>query len=399
MANELTPQEMEQLRTGIAQLGEVVQMRDNLKAQGESIALANEALERAKKDLADLTAKVNAPKLPAGPDLDTRTATRAFLKMARNQALQLSREIGVSEEELTAYKNDPVFQRKLSVTGDSTGAFLVPEDFQAELVKAITQFSPIRSIATVRQTASDTVIVPKRTGVSSATWTDEDGTRSERTGLAYGNVTIRVHELYTLFDITQRTIEDSIFDLESEIRQEFAEQFAAAEGTAFTTGNSDGKPEGFMAATTGVSHVAQGESSTITSADALYTLKNTLKSEYWSDAVWVMNQATWAEVETIKDAESAYLFRRSLDEANPMRLIGYPVVIAKDMADIGAGEFPIAFGSFRRAYRIYDRVGMSMQVDPYTQNTTGAVRFLARKRVGGAVVNSEAIYWLEIATS
>ena len=40
---------------------------------------------------------------------------------------------------------------------------------------------------------------------------------------------------------------------------------------------------------------------------------------------------------------------------------------------------------------IVDRVAMAVLRDPYTQASSGNVRYLARRRVGGQVVQAEAI--------
>ena len=61
------------------------------------------------------------------------------------------------------------------------------------------------------------------------------------------------------------------------------------------------------------------------------------------------------------------------------------------MPDVGAGAFPIVFGDMRRAYTIVDRISLAILRDPYTQASTGSIRYIARKRVGGQVVLAEAI--------
>ena len=40
---------------------------------------------------------------------------------------------------------------------------------------------------------------------------------------------------------------------------------------------------------------------------------------------------------------------------------------------------------------IVDRVSLAVLRDPFTQATTGNVRYIARRRVGGQVVQAEAI--------
>jgi len=66
-------------------------------------------------------------------------------------------------------------------------------------------------------------------------------------------------------------------------------------------------------------------------------------------------------------------------------------VEATDMADVAANAYPVAFGDFRRGYMIVDRIALAVLRDPFTQATTGNVRYVARRRVGGQVILAEAI--------
>jgi HK97 family phage major capsid protein len=61
------------------------------------------------------------------------------------------------------------------------------------------------------------------------------------------------------------------------------------------------------------------------------------------------------------------------------------------MPSEGTNTFPVAFGDFRRGYMIVDRVNLAVLRDPFTQATTGNVRYIARRRVGGQVIQAEAI--------
>ena len=65
------------------------------------------------------------------------------------------------------------------------------------------------------------------------------------------------------------------------------------------------------------------------------------------------------------------------------------------MADIGAGNFPIIFGDFGKAYSIIDRVGVSVLRDPYS--AYGAISFYTRKRVGSMTLNTEALKVLVVS--
>ena len=258
-----------------------------------------------------------------------------------------------------------------------------------EIIKGITDFSPVRSIARVRTTTQRSIMHPKRTGSFSASWVAERGTRSETTGLAYGLEEIPTHEAYALVDISEQDLEDSAFNLESELNMEFAEQFGVAEGTAFVSGDAIGKPEGFLTnsdvGTTNTGHATQ------ITADGLVDTFYAINSVYSKAAVWTMARATIGEVRQLKDGAGAYLWQPGLANSVPNTILGAPYVEMTDMPAIGAGLNAIAFGDFRRGYLIVDRVRMSMLRDPFTQATSGSIRFIARKRVGGQVVLAEAI--------
>ena len=282
-------------------------------------------------------------------------------------------------------------KKALTVSNDSTGGYLAPPEYVRELIKTVTEISPIRSIARVRSTGQRSIQVPKRTGTFAAQWVAESGTRSETTGYQVGLEEIPAHEYYALVDISEQDLEDSVFDLEAEMQSEFSTQFAKAEGTAFVSGNAVGKPEGFMT-NSDVSEVNSGNGTALL-ADGLLTLVHSIKSEYASNATFVLNRSTLSAIRKLKDTAGQYVFQAgmSLVSGVPNTILGYPYVEATDMPSVGANAFPVAFGDFSKAYMIVDRVALAVLRDPFTQATTGNVRYIARRRVGGQVVLPEAI--------
>jgi HK97 family phage major capsid protein len=291
---------------------------------------------------------------------------------------------------------DPVEKKALTVSNDSTGGYLAPPEYVRELIKDVTEISPIRSIARIRSTASRSIQVPKRTGTFAAQWVAESGTRSETTGYNVGLEELPAHEQYALVDISEQDLEDSVFDLEAEMQSEFAEQFAKAEGAAFVSGNAVGKPEGFMT-NSSVSSIDSGSNTAIT-ADNLITLVHNIKSDYSRNGTFVFNRSTLAAVRKLKDTAGQYVFQAgmSLQGGVTNTILGQPYVEATDMASIAQNAFPVAYGDFRRAYMIVDRVSLAVLRDPFTQATTGNVRYIARRRVGGQVILPEAITKLKV---
>ena len=293
---------------------------------------------------------------------------------------------------------EPDEKKALTVSNDSTGGFLAPPEYVRELIKTITEISPIRSIARIRQTAQRSIQVPKRTGQFAAAWVAESGTRSETTGYTVGLEEIPAHEYYALIDISEQDLEDTVFDLEAEMQAEFAERFALLEGTAFVSGDAVGKPEGFMT-NSSVSEVVSGNASALL-ADGLITLVHSIKADYARSGTFVFNRSTLAAIRKLKDTAGQYVFQAGMTLTGGVTntILGYPYVEATDMPDVGAGNFPIAFGDFRRAYMIVDRINLAVLRDPFTQATTGNVRYVARKRTGGQVILAEAIVKQKVST-
>ena len=289
--------------------------------------------------------------------------------------------------------------KALRVSDDTAGGYLAPDDFVAQVVKGIVEVSPVRQAARVGSTSSGSVILPKRTGRPTAHWVGETEARTE-TGSTYGQVEIPVHEMACYVDVSLRLLEDAAVNVEAEVSGDLAEEFGRLEGAAFVNGDGTKKPVGVMA-DGNVAYTPTGNASTLGSApaDTLITLMYAMPAFYRNSGAWMMNGNTLAEIRKLKDGDGRFLWQPSYQEGQPETILGRPVIEAPDMDDVGAAAEPIIFGDFNRAYRIYDRLALSVMRDPYSQATSGLVRFHARRRVGGGVVLSEALRKLKCATS
>ncbi len=281
--------------------------------------------------------------------------------------------------------------KSLSVSDDSQAGFLAPPEYVAELIKTITEISPMRQIARVRQTNQKSIQMPSRTATFSAAWVAEQGTRSETTGYTTQLEEIPTHEQYALVDISSQMLEDSVFNLESEMQEEFATQFAKNEGNAFVAGDSVGKPEGITVnSDVGTTNSGSG---TLLTGDGLIDLVHDVKSDYTRGATFVFNRTSLAAIRKLKDTAGQYVFQAGmmLTAGVPNTILGFPYVEMPDMPDVAGSAKPVAFGDFSRGYMIVDRVALSVLRDPFTQATSGNVRYVARSRVGGQVVLAEAL--------
>ena len=73
------------------------------------------------------------------------------------------------------------------------------------------------------------------------------------------------------------------------------------------------------------------------------------------------------------------------------------IVEAEDMPDVAANSLSIAFGNFAAGYLIADRGETRILRDPFSNKPF--VHFYATKRVGGAIIDSQAIKLMKFAAS
>lgn len=290
-------------------------------------------------------------------------------------------------------------RRGLVVSEDSKGGYLAPKDFRAELLKGITELTPIRQYARVVPTTRSTVQWPKRTGQFSAQWSGEEETQSESTGLAFGLEEIPTHKLRALVELTTEMIEDSAFDVEQFILGEGAEQFALAESIAGVTGNGVKKLFGF-AVDPAITNIKSGSNGDF-DADDLIDLVYDLPETYLNNSVMFMSRKSLKKVRKLK-ANNEYIWTAADFKSNDITkgmaptILGRPYVTSQQMADTGtAGAVSVVVGDLKRGYIIVDRVDVSILRDVYSKASDDVVRVWMRKRVGGQVVMAEAIRRLE----
>ena len=359
---------------------------------------ALEASQKAAKAAAEeLELKIGRMNL-GDPEARRETRKKAVNQWGRAVISALVKgEVNLNADERKALETVAGEYKSMSVTNDTTGGYLAPSELVLEIIKAETELSPVRQLANVKQTTNKSRMQPKRTGQFAARRVTEQGARTETTGLTYGMEEIHAPEMYALIDISHQNLEDSAFDLEAEIRDEAVEQFAVKEGSEFVSGTGVGEMEGIL--TNGsVAETVSGAAATVT-ADGLITLKHDIKSAYARNASFVLNRTTLGAIRKLKDGNGQYLWMPGLASGKPNSIDGDPYIETPDMPNQGAGLYPVAYGDFKRAYTLVDRIVMQMLRDPFTQATSGNIRFLFYRRVGGKVVLAEAIRKLKCAAA
>jgi HK97 family phage major capsid protein len=256
----------------------------------------------------------------------------------------------------------------------------------------------------------NTWLQPINTDLSGATWVAEKDARNANTAPTFEQAEITLDELASLVPITQRAIDDSFYDLGGFLVQNMGGQFARSIGDALLNGDGDKKPNGLLSYDTtdepdGVrdwfklQHInteAAGAFGT-NGSDKLVDLVYALRAPYRPNARWLMTRATASIISKMRDGAGDYLWREAFAQGQPPTLLGHPVELDEFMPEIGTNSLSVAFGDFAQAYTMVTRPGLRLLRDPYT--VKGSVLFYAYQRVGGGLVNSEAVKFLRFGVT
>ena len=297
-----------------------------------------------------------------------------------------------------------------SVTGTvlADGGFAVPREIDAMIAAQLKKISPIRAISQVVQTGTAGYRKLITTGSTASGWVSETAARPETATPKFAEIVPPMGELYANPSASQAMLDDTAFNLEEWLANEIAMEFARAEGAAFINGTGTNQPRGFLGAATSLVNdntrpfgtlqfIASGNAAAFDTTPELklIDLVHSLKAGHRQGANFVMNSATLAQVRKFKAADGSFIWQPGILDGQPARLLGYPVIEAEDMPDIAAGVFPIAFGNFKAGYLIAERKATRILRDPFTNKPY--VNFYATKRIGGQVLDSDAIKLLKIS--
>lgn len=301
--------------------------------------------------------------------------------------------------------------KRFSISTASEGGLAVPLEIDQQIEQQLRTLSPIRQIATVVKVGSANYRKLVAVGGFASGWVSETGARPETATPTFVEVAPPMGELYANPAATQPMLDDAMFDVEAWLAREVAAEFARAEGIAFVNGTGTNQPRGFLNYPTAnapdatrpwgtIQHLPSGAAGAFPAsnpADRLIDLVHALRTPYRQGAVWVMNSNTLSVIRKFKDSTGNFIWQPGVGEGQPATLLGYPVVEVDAMPDIAANSLSIAFGQFSSAYLVAERGETTVLRDPYSNKPF--VHFYATRRVGGAVVNSEAIKLMRFATS
>ena len=311
---------------------------------------------------------------------------------------------GVSVDDLSSDE-----RKALSAGSDPDGGYMLPHATTGSVITKMYEQSVMRQLATVQTISTNDIEGLIDNDDATAGWVSELGTRSDSATPTVAKYRIEAHEMYAMPKASQRILDDAATDVEAWLAAKTADKFGRVEGLAFWQGTGTGQPRGLASYTTAATadearawgqfeHVKTGANGAFhtTKADPLQDLLGAFKDQYLQNATWCMRRELRTDIRKMKEATSdRYLWEPSLQAGQPDRLLGYPVRIDQYMPAKATDSLSLAFGDFKQAYLIVDRMGIRTLRDPFTAKPY--VVFYSTKRTGGGAQNTEAVKFLKLS--
>lgn len=303
--------------------------------------------------------------------------------------------------ELQSHGQRSAIHAALSVGDNESGGYLAPVEWDRQIAKAQVATSPMRRLAKVQTTSVGAFTTLWQSGNPGSGWVGETAVRPQTTTPTFAPITFAAGEIYANPAATQRILDDAEIDVSQWLGEVLRTEFNRQEAIAFLSGDGVNKPAGLLTYIVGGSNETTHPGGTLAvveddiTVDALIDFMYGLASPYRQNSTWLMPSVTAATISKLRDDNGNLIWRESLIVGQPATLLGRPVEIDEAIPGPTAGNIALAFGDFNAGYLINDRYSsLRLLRDPYTNKPY--VQFYATKRVGGGVLDPNAIRLLQI---
>lgn len=399
----------------------------DLEAKVASLSEALDKLNEQKAAIDEILVKANRPGFGADPkEVEAKAAeVKGFNAALRAEYQAKGKPFPgeLSAEAYAQYKSgffklmagvtmdglEPDERKAMSAGSDPDGGYLLPASTQGRVVTKLYEQSIMRQIADVQPITTDKIEGVVDDDEADAGWVSELGTRSDSGTPQVRKYEIQAHEMYAMPKVSQKLIDDAAVDVEGWLAGKVADKFARVEGTAFWQGTGVGQPRGLCSYTTAATadgsrawgqfeHINTGANGAFhtTQFDPIHDLMGAIKDHFLPNAQFVMRREVRTAARKLKESTTnRYLWEPGMQVGAPERLNGYPVRVDQYMPALATGSLSLAFGDFRQAYTIVDRMGIRTLRDPYTAKPY--IVYYSTKRTGGGAMNFEAVKFLRFA--
>jgi HK97 family phage major capsid protein len=382
----------------IKKTNEEVEKVDEVEEEAKDLKALESILNKKVQEIVDATKfsqKEFLPKKDAEESLDLSTMNPDLVMRKKAPFLKLSKS-------MTNFVNDMKFVAKgfapmaktMTEGTDTAGGFLVPVEFQAEVIRYASEGSIIRSRARVWNMTRDILELPKLDQSSNVFggvtlyWTAEDDLKVA-SAPTLGKIVLNAKKLIGLVAVSDELLNDSAVALANYLVSLFGEAISYEEDKEFIQGTGMGQPLGIINGV-GISAVARAASAKIGYAD-IYGMWGKLPAEMEGNAVWITSKNGIAQllVANQTNTNTVNFFLSNMTAPIPYTLLGKPILVTEKVdTTIGSkGDIILANLDY---YYIGDRGGLEVTSSIHDRFRYDETTFRFVKRVDGQPVIGKA---------
>lgn len=397
-----TPDLQKEWRDTVAELKNVLD--GDVKKLQDADSQTKESLDKINEKLDSLDLEVKKKEVVVSPEVERSEVVQQFkgflLQFARGERKNIGKDM-----EIKGYHPHMNVKSDNLVRFDfaAAGALLIPDAINQEIIKNVTEVTPLMSMARLTTTASSNYKRRARTSTPGGNWLSEEA-ENTKSKPQYATIDITPHKYAAQYGWTIEQQEDAAYNLINELVEAFREDSEVDFNNSFLNGDGVGKPYGMLG------RIDKQEAGGLAlTTDMLIHLQETRKDTYQDAAQWLMTRKTRGYVRSLVLSSTnglEYTWEPDFQRRGPTLLLGNPVRAARDgdlagrfSGSFTAGQVPIVYGDFNRGYEIVMRTDNYIIDDPYTEASSFVRNFHIMSRVGGNVIKKEALVELEMTTS
>lgn len=308
--------------------------------------------------------------------------------------------------------------------GGAVAGASIPVDLLAMMIRKLPELAVLRQNFAVRTYSNDVELqrVNARITLEGDAFTAESGAYTEKIG-SFERIRVRNFKSAARTNVTEEFLRDARGNAVQEMLLQHAEQHGLYFDNAYAVGvgedlgpepvfltptqwaldydiaasnapgtTADTAAPHYGIASQNLSIAGIANDGTIDPAtqitEALTTLRyEKIPAQYWGGLKWIMGQETFAAIANIVDGNGRPLYQPMLTstvaETNYIgTILGLPVSVSNNLPTATADKVAAVL-VHTEDYGIFDRVGFSQLLDPYTDSANGEVRYLTRMRSDG----------------
>lgn len=296
----------------------------------------------------------------------------------------------------------------------------IPVDLLAQMIRKLPALAVLRQNFQVRTYSNDVELqrVNARIDMQTDVYVDESGAYNEHVG-SFERIRVRNFKSAARSNVTEEFLRDARGNAVQEMLLQHAEEHGLLWDSSYATGvGEDLAPEPvFLTPAAWSTAYNTAASATTTAADAphagiasqdidksvvtgngipagaeltsaLAALRyEKIPAQYWGGLKWIMGQETFAAIAKVSDGNGRPIYQplltSTVGDSNAIGTIfGLPVSVSNNLPAATAGNVAAVL-VHTEDYGIFDRVGFSQQIDPFTDSAIGETRYLTRMRSDG----------------